>query len=212
MAQWGKSDAATNSVSWAPALLNKTANSANRTALFGNTTADAFITGVTIGQYGVSTAEMQAERADGGERPTSAGWVLRTEGSGGRAGRVTYETLVAMRSITGDASDDAVLQDAFITIATQPSAASANSSDDEQATFTVVATTTPPGVSLSYQWQGNSSGSFANLASGSGVSGETTTTLTLDANTVTDQSVRVVISATGANDVTSSAAAFTVTS
>ena len=34
-----------------------------------------------------------------------AGWVIRTEGSGGRAGRVTYETLVAMGSMTGDAED-----------------------------------------------------------------------------------------------------------
>jgi hypothetical protein len=41
-----------------------------------------------------------------------AGWVLRTEGTGGRAGRVHYEVLVASSSITGDASDDAVLPDA----------------------------------------------------------------------------------------------------
>jgi hypothetical protein len=35
------------------------------------------------------------------------GWVLRTEGTGGRAGRVQYETLVAGRSlIAGDAADD----------------------------------------------------------------------------------------------------------
>lgn len=32
-----------------------------------------------------------------------AGWTIRTEGRGGRAGRVQYETLVAMSSITGDA-------------------------------------------------------------------------------------------------------------
>lgn len=43
---------------------------------------------------------------------THAGWVLRTEGTGGRAGRVQYETLVAMSSITGDASDDTILPDA----------------------------------------------------------------------------------------------------
>ena len=37
----------------------------------------------------------------------SPGWVLRTEGTGGRAGRIQYETLVAGRSlITGDAADD----------------------------------------------------------------------------------------------------------
>lgn len=53
-----------------------------------------------------------------------AGWVLRTEGSGGRAGRVQHETLVAMGSLgaqsaaygtpatTADASDDTILPDA----------------------------------------------------------------------------------------------------
>ena len=40
------------------------------------------------------------------------GWVLRTEGTGGRAGRVQYEVLVAMSEVTSDASDDAVLPDA----------------------------------------------------------------------------------------------------
>ena len=38
-----------------------------------------------------------------------AGWVVRTEGTGGRAGRVQYETLVAMSSISTDASDDTAL-------------------------------------------------------------------------------------------------------
>jgi len=37
---------------------------------------------------------------------THSGWVKRTVGSGGRAGRVTYETLVAMNTITGDTVDD----------------------------------------------------------------------------------------------------------
>jgi hypothetical protein len=43
---------------------------------------------------------------------THAGWVLRTEGTGGRAGRVQYETLVAMSSISGDQADDLQLPDA----------------------------------------------------------------------------------------------------
>lgn len=54
---------------------------------------------------------------------THAGWVIRREGSGGRAGRVQYETLVAMGSLgaqtaaygtpatTADASDDSQLPD-----------------------------------------------------------------------------------------------------
>ena len=55
-----------------------------------------------------------------------SGWVLRTEGSGGRAGRVNYEVLVAMGSLgaqtgaqsgaapanTADASDNAILPNA----------------------------------------------------------------------------------------------------
>jgi hypothetical protein len=41
-----------------------------------------------------------------------AGWNIRTVGTGGRAGRVQYETLVAMGSMSSDASDDTVLPDA----------------------------------------------------------------------------------------------------
>ena len=40
----------------------------------------------------------------GGSQITHAGWVRETVGTGGRAGRVNYETLVAMGSITGDAA------------------------------------------------------------------------------------------------------------
>jgi hypothetical protein len=40
-----------------------------------------------------------------------AGWVKRTVGTGGRAGRVQYETLVAMGSMTGDQSDDIAFRD-----------------------------------------------------------------------------------------------------
>lgn len=41
-----------------------------------------------------------------------AGWVVRTAGTGGRAGRVQYETLVAMGSMSSDGSDDNQLPDA----------------------------------------------------------------------------------------------------
>jgi len=41
-----------------------------------------------------------------------AGWVVRTAGTGGRAGRVQYETLVAMGSMSSDGSDDKPLPDA----------------------------------------------------------------------------------------------------
>lgn len=47
-----------------------------------------------------------------GARPAAhAGWVLRTVGTGGRAGRVQEETLVAMGSMSGDA-EDTIMKDA----------------------------------------------------------------------------------------------------
>lgn len=53
---------------------------------------------------------------DDGDGNTSTrankGWNLRTVGSGGRAGRVQYETLVALNQVTGDGSDDITLPDA----------------------------------------------------------------------------------------------------
>ena len=51
--------------------------------------------------YGVDTTETGV--TDG---ITHAGWVRRTAGTGGRAGRVFHETLVAASSMTGDAADD----------------------------------------------------------------------------------------------------------
>jgi hypothetical protein len=47
-----------------------------------------------------------------GTHITHPGWVRRTVGTGGRAGRIQYETLVAMGSISSDAADDTVLPDA----------------------------------------------------------------------------------------------------
>jgi len=107
MPLWGKTDAASNSVIYAPAQFNKTPNTANRDALYGNTTANGYGTGETIGMYGVDTTEMSV----GSGGVTHAGWVIRKEGSGGRAGRVQYETLVAMGSMTSDGSDDTVFPD-----------------------------------------------------------------------------------------------------
>lgn len=60
--------------------------------------------------YGVSTTEMNtANTSSEASSVAHAGWVRRTEGTGGRAGRVQYEVLVAGSSIAGDAEDDAIL-------------------------------------------------------------------------------------------------------
>ena len=101
--------------------LSDTAGSANinfaKASGDGTTAGGATVQGETAKGYVVS----------GGNKGTGiahAGWVLRTEGTGGRAGRVQYETLVAMGSLgaqtaaygtkatTADASDDTILPDA----------------------------------------------------------------------------------------------------
>ena len=57
-----------------------------------------------VADLGVGTsAESQAAHA---------GWVKKTIGTGGRAGRIQYETLVASGTITGDAVDDLSFPDA----------------------------------------------------------------------------------------------------
>jgi hypothetical protein len=62
---------------------------------------------------GYTTATVRAALGSGagGTQVTHAGWVRRTVGTGGRAGRVFYETLVASGSITGDQADDVQFHD-----------------------------------------------------------------------------------------------------
>jgi hypothetical protein len=201
MAQWGKSDASSNAVLWAPTSVKLAPTSTNRGNLYGNTTANAFVAGATVGMFAVDANEIAAQ----GGKAAHSGWVLRTTGQGGRAGRVTEEVLVA-GGISTDA-EDAVYPDLTIRIVTQPTDLSANSSDDEVATFAVVGATTPTGGTLSYLWQANSGSGFANVAGG------TSANLAVNANTAVDGTqYRVVLSATGASNVTSSVATLTITS
>ena len=61
-----------------------------------------------IGQTPTATATLgmgSPSTTVGGSEVTHVGWVKKTIGTGGRAGRVFYETLVAASSITGDAED-----------------------------------------------------------------------------------------------------------
>ena len=108
MAQWTMTDEAAGSPKYANTTLNVTKN---QTELFINTTEDDVITDLKVGVFGVDPTEMAyANTADSEAHAVPhAGWVLRKEGTGGRAGRVHYEVLVAASSITGDAADDAVV-------------------------------------------------------------------------------------------------------
>ena len=78
-------------------LISGTGNNAQYFDLTGKVTATA-------------TASLGA--GAGGTTLTHAGWVRRTVGTGGRAGRVNQEVLVAMGSMTGDQADDIQYPDA----------------------------------------------------------------------------------------------------
>ena len=83
-------DEAAGAPLWAVAAIRLPFTSVHRTNLFNDATADNFITGVTIGLFNYKDSEV----SDG--KVAHAGWNLKTTGSGGRAGRVSQETLVAL--------------------------------------------------------------------------------------------------------------------
>jgi hypothetical protein len=205
MSSWGNNDNAANAPYWAvnstiapdnPSRARPTAD--NVALLYGNTTPDVYTTDETIGLFLVDAAEEQV-RESGALKPAHSGWNIYKVGSGGRAGRQTFETLVALANVTTDNnSDDGLLPDAVITL-TQPatvrgpvSAASA-----ANVTYSVVGTTVvPEGATLTYVWQGNNNagGSWTTITNGNKngaafppntiISGATTATLTVDPTNV----------------------------
>jgi len=76
--------------------------SVSGTDAFNDSGVDDLVPGVAVGVFGVSEVE---QLVDANPKGGHAGWVLRTEGTGGRAGRVHIETLVAMSSISGDSEN-----------------------------------------------------------------------------------------------------------
>lgn len=205
MSQWGTSDASSNSVIWAPTSVMLTPNTSNRDSLYGNTTADAFVTGATVGMFAADDGELAASLGS----IAHSGWILRTAGSGGRAGRVMTEVLVAGGISSDNNNDDVVVPDYVIRISTQPADATANSSVPDEAVFSVVAATVPTGGSLSYNWTYANGGS---IQAGANVGVTTTSTLTVNSGVETsDVDYKVTVSVAGGANVTSSNASLTVT-
>lgn len=171
--------------------------------------------------YGVDEYEAAANAATGSKyKVAHAGWVgIHTYVDMHGTLRVKSETLVAMSGIssntpatydaTGDALDDAVFPDRYITISSQPVGAAVTSGGT--ATFSVVASATPS-ETLSYQWQQSTGGAYSNLSNGGQISNATTATVSI-ANTNTSRNgytYRVVITAAGGATATSDAATLTV--
>ena len=109
MSSWGNKDNAANSPYWAvnSTIVNATnvktnyaaPTAANVARLYANTTANVYTQSETIGLFGFDDAEMANNQNHGAAH---AGWVLKTTGQGGRAGRTQYETLVTLTSMTLD--------------------------------------------------------------------------------------------------------------
>jgi len=93
MSGWLNTDAYTSAPLFALAQVNKAPTAANMGAagsgkLFNNATEDNLINGITIGLFNLKDSEV--------EKGAHAGWSLKTTGTGGRASRVSYETLVCL--------------------------------------------------------------------------------------------------------------------
>ena len=112
MSSWAKTDSGTSAPLWALLYVNKSPTAANMHSaggpdtgkLYRNETADAFITGATIGLFNINASEASAGQLsqDGSTllsvKGAHRGWVLRKTGSGGRSGRTQSETLVTLTS------------------------------------------------------------------------------------------------------------------
>ena len=113
---WSNTDANTSAPKYVTSYLKVSQSSANVNLAYGNTTTSAFITGANVGIFAVDTSEMANTSATNkASHPAHSGWILRKADTGGRAGRIQTEVLVAMGSITGDgsasANDDVIFQD-----------------------------------------------------------------------------------------------------
>lgn len=180
-------------------------------------------TGLTNAVYGVDEYEAAANAATGSKyKVAHAGWVgIHTYIDQHGTLRVKSEVLVAMSGIssnvpatygaTGDALDDAVFPDRYITITTQPVSLSGVSTTAAQS-FSVVATATPT-APLTFQWQYASyvGAGFTNLTNAGIYSNVTTSTVGIGSTTVgadipDGYQYRTVVTSTGGATATSNAA------
>ena len=160
--------------------------------------------------FGINAAE-----APGGVTP---GWVKVTNGTGGRAGRTQYETLVAFGDHTkpSEASDADAGQFGELSFASNISGGTRTGAGTVAFAVTMTQDNT---LSPTYQWQKSTDGgvTFANVADGSAASSGTnnvtstyTTASFANAAAAVNVAYRVVVSATGANSVTSASGTVTI--
>jgi hypothetical protein len=223
MPAWGNYDNAANTPLWSATAVNVSPTAPNTANLFQNVTVDYWkdtlpnggdrLADVAIGVFGVD-----ANEADVNNKGAHTGWVLRTAGTGGRAGRVQQEVLVAMSSIITD-NTSPYYPDATITISSQPAGNTANTILGNTATFRVTASITEGNTAapLTYQWYSSNTvaGTYGwtevadNTPANTSYTGETSAALVITP-TYTDADnygYRVVVSATGTEATANSTAA-----
>ena len=211
MPSWGNNDNAANTPLWSTAAVKVAPTAVNTANLFQNITEgyweDALPNGgdrlanVAIGVFAVDAFE-----ADVNDQVAHSGWVQRTTFTGGRAGRVQQEVLVALSQVITD-NTSPIYPDATITISSQPSQNTANTVLGNTATFRVTASITEGNTAapLTYQWfaANGISNTYSTVANGTPANttytGGTSAALVVTP-TFTDADnwyYRVVVSATG---------------
>lgn len=209
MSSWGNNDNAANAPYWAvnSTIVNATdvksvaaaPTAANVALLYANTQSDAYTVGETIGLFAVDAQEASTTNR------VHTGWVLRTTGSGGRAGRVQEEVLVAMTGMGANGVDGDAQNYANVSITLSgPS----NGSVLANATYfaNVVSFSVTPtldgntAATLTYQWQYLDGTTWANIPANTNPiqwSGATTSTLQARPATTANNGtvLRVVVSA-----------------
>lgn len=223
MPAWGNYDNAANTPLWSTAAVKVAPTRQNTANLFQNTTVgyweDALPNGgdrlanTAVGIFGVDNFE-----ADVNDQVAHSGWVLRKTFTGGRAGRVQQEVLVALSNMITD-NTSPIYPDATITITSQPAGNTANIDLGNTATFRVTASITEGNTAapLTYQWYSSntSNGQFGWNEVTNGTPANTTYTGATAAAlvvtpTFTDADnwyYRVVVAATGTEATANSAAA-----
>lgn len=172
MSSWGNNDNAANAPYWAvnSTIVNAenarsvaaAPTAANVARLYGNTTADVYTAGETIGLFGVDAQEADVA----GNGVVHTGWVLKTTGSGGRAGRVQQEVLVALSEMKAPDGDAQQYPNVAITISGPESAYSVIANTGFNNVSILSITTSLAGntsATLTYQWQYDNSGTWANI-------------------------------------------------
>ena len=197
------------------ALYGNTDSNANKTKVEdtrGNGPASAS-SDMTVVFVDATEADLAENKARG---VTGPGWWNFHTYTQGSVTRTKAECLAVISNPEANSAesqaDDAIAADRGITIDSQPADASVTA--PAAASFVVAASLRgAAGGTATFQWavSTDSGTTFANITDGGVYSGATTSTLSISDSTGLDgYQYRVVVSATGAADVTSSAATLTV--